>query len=85
MLYNLYIYCSGNLFFFFLKMIYNNICSDCGCDLYFVGCLVAFFFFFFFFPVVDWWWWWLWVWLMVEVVVVGVVNVFWVVGYIILL
>ena len=47
MLYNLYIYCSGNLFFFFLKMIYNNICSDCGCDLYFVGCLVAFFFFFF--------------------------------------
>ena len=29
--------------FFFFWMIYNNICSDCGCDLYFVGC---FFFFF---------------------------------------
>ena len=36
-----------------------------------------------------WWWWWLWLWLwrwlMVEVVVVGAVDVFWVVGYIILL
>ena len=32
-------------------MIYNNICSDCGCVLYFVSCLVAFFFFcFVFFP-----------------------------------
>ena len=43
---------------------------------------------FFFFPAVDWWWWlWLrlWLWLMVEVVVVGAVDVFWVVGYIILL
>ena len=37
----------------------------------------------------EWWWWWLWVWswlwLMVEVVVVGAVNIFWVMGYIILL
>ena len=39
--------------------------------------------FFFFFPIVDWWW--LWLWLMVEVIVVGAVDVFWVVGYIILL
>ena len=31
-------------------MIYNNICSDCGCVLYFVGCLVTFFCFCFFFP-----------------------------------
>ena len=29
-------------------MIYNNICSDCGCVLYFVSCLVAFFVFVFF-------------------------------------
>ena len=52
------------------------------------------FFFILFFPTVDWWWqwwywWWLWLWLwlwlMVEVVVVGAVDVFWVVGYIILL
>ena len=47
-------------------------------------------FIYFFFLVVDWWlwwWWWvwLWLWLMVEVVVVGAVDVFWVVGYIILL
>ena len=45
--------------------------------------------FFFFFPTVDWWWWWwwlwLWLWLMVEMVVVGAVDVFWVARYIILL
>ena len=44
--------------------------------------------FFFFFPAVDWWWWWwvwLWQWLMIEVVVVGAVDVFWVMRYIILL
>ena len=38
--------------------------------------------------VVELWWWlwvWSWLWLMVEVVVVGAVDVFWVVGYIILL
>ena len=53
-------------------------------------CFFFFFFFFFFFVVVavDWWWWrrlWMWLWLIVEVVVVGDVDVFWVVGYIILL
>ena len=42
--------------------------------------------FFFFLLVVDWWWWWwLWLWLMVEVAVVGAVDIFWIVGYIILL
>ena len=40
---------------------------------------------FFFFFAVNWWWWWLWLRLMVEVVVVGAVDVFWVVGDIILL
>ena len=46
----------------------------------------------FFFPIVDgwwWWWWWLcewlWLWLMVEVVVVGVINDFLAMRYIILL
>ena len=34
----------------------------------------------------EWWWqWWSWQWLMEEVVVVSVVDDFWVVGYIILL
>ena len=37
--------------------------------------------FFFFFLAMDWWWWrrQLWVWLMVEVVVIGAVDVFWLV------
>ena len=36
------------------------------------------FFFFFFLPWTGgrWWWWWLWLWLMVEVVLLGAVDIF---------